>query len=520
MPRPILGGSPRPAGRHRRRDVVNQLLIILSTITFALLAGATLAMVAVSRAPGWEKVRIVAGLTATAAIYASVNAASFLMTRTRASVELVTSINFSIAALHVAGWVWYTFSDESGRWASLALRWRWLVAALAASTLAVTLTGHAITDSAVRMITVPALGVSYPIWATSAWSQVPMAVIVVALALCLRAFHRRWRAGEPGAGAQLAGFVVFFVFAFEEVLVSVGLVDFIWLAEFGFLALVLPVSLRMLERFVADARRLQVLTSALSAEVEVVAEERDAAREALAAQARFAALGRMAGGVGHEINNPLQVLLLHLEELRDAPLREEAPGAREALEQSIAAAERIGRIVAGMRAYATPSTAPLEHVRVDAVVPKALELAAAQLQRVGEVRTSLGPVPPVLADRERLTQAVVHALTNAALAVEWRERGEGWIEVRTRTSSTGDAMLEITDNGRGYPEAIRPHLGEPFVTTRAGSGSAGLGIFFIRGVVDAHGGALDLEDRRGGGAVLRIVLPPAVSDGAAPPPAR
>lgn len=499
---------------------MNQLLIILSTITCASLAGATLAMVAVSRAPGWEKVRIVAGLTATAAVYAAINATSFVMVRTRASVELVTSINLSVAALHVAGWVWYTFSDESGGWASLPRRARWLVGAVVTTALAVTLTGLAITDSAVRVIAVPSLGVRYPIWAASAWSNIPFAAIVLALATCLREFFRRWRRGVPGAGAQFAGFVVFFAFASEEVLVSMGVMDFIWLAEFGFLALVLPVSLQMLERFVADARRLQVLTSALTAEVEVVAEERDAAREALAAQARFAALGRMAGGVGHEINNPLQVLLLHLEQLRDAPLREDAPDAREALEQSIAAAERIGRIVAGMRAYAAPSSAPLEHVRLDEVVPDALARSAAQLAHVGEVRTSLAPVPPVLADRERLTQAVVHALTNAALAVEWHARGQGWIELRTRTSSTGDAVLEVADNGRGYPQEIRPHLGEPFVTTRAGAGSAGLGLFFIRGVVDAHGGALDLEDRRGGGAVLRVVLPPALADVAPARPAR
>jgi two-component system sensor histidine kinase RegB len=83
------------------------------------------------------------------------------------------------------------------------------------------------------------------------------------------------------------------------------------------------------------------------------------------------------------------------------------------------------------------------------------------------------------------------------------------VEVRTRTTTGGDALIEVRDTGSGFPASVLSRLGEPFVTTQAPGEGLGLGVFIIRGVVAAHGGTLELENPRGGGACLRILLPPA-----------
>jgi signal transduction histidine kinase len=114
----------------------------------------------------------------------------------------------------------------------------------------------------------------------------------------------------------------------------------------------------------------------------------------------------------------------------------------------------------------------------------------------------------VLGDEGKLVQAVVNAIMNAVVALE-HAAAPPHLEVLTFPSPDGDAVIEVRDNGPGFPAELLPRLGEPFVTTRATVGGSGLGLFVVRGIVDAHGGLLVLENARGGGAVLRIQLPAA-----------
>jgi C4-dicarboxylate-specific signal transduction histidine kinase len=73
-------------------------------------------------------------------------------------------------------------------------------------------------------------------------------------------------------------------------------------------------------------------------------------------------------------------------------------------------------------------------------------------------------------------------------------------------AGNGEAVIEVRDNGAGFPSELLPRLGEPFLTTRPTQRSAGLGLFIMRGVVDAQGGALELENAPEGGAVVRFRL--------------
>lgn len=467
-------------------------------------------MLAISRAPGWQRLRIVGGLAFTAGLYSLFDLLGVLYPREFVAYAWVTSANLSVAAVHVVIWLWFSYSDAQGRWRSMP-RWiQWAGLAHVAWTVTLSLTGNAIDPTHVDIVEVRWLGVRFGQPALTTPGMVSAAVSIALLGVSFVEQVRQARRGVPGARLIATGFAIFVGCGIEEVLVAAGVLDFIFLAEVGYLGIVIPVIAQFVRRFIDDAHRLQELTEALGAKVQVTTEERDAARAALAVQERFAALGRIAAGVAHEINNPLQVLTLHLEELRGSLRRSHTAEVDEALEQSLEATERIHRIVAGLGAYARPVLTPVAELAPSAIVEEALREAAPHLQSLGEVRRTFVDAPTVLGDRERLVRAVVNLLVNAATAARTPRTGVSRVEVRVRPSPTGDAVIEVCDNGPGLPRELLQRIGEPFVSTRVLEGGAGLGLFVVRGVVDAHGGVLEFENARDGGAEVRIVLPAAV----------
>lgn len=483
------------------------LVLGLALFTFALQTGAVVTAFAIARAPGWRRARILGALALTAGMYSLVDFLGALVPRTSATSALNTSINLVVAAAHISTWLWYCFGDDQGSWRTLP---RW-VRAVAIGNVAfaglVAISGQAVQPGALNVVDVPWLGVSFTNTPLSSVGTAAVVVMLSTLGLCLLEQVRHVRRGVPGARAIVAGFIFFGLCGIEEAAVAAGQLDFIFLAEVGYIGLVVPVTAQLLRRFIDDAHRLADLSARLSAEVRTATHERDAARGALAAQARFAALGRIAGGVGHEINNPLQYLSLNLEDLRDRHLIDADAEARDALAQAFEAADRIRRIVDGLRAYAQGPAPQLEAIDPRDVVLAALRVAGPQLRHLPAPRPRLDPVPRVLADEGRLVQAVVNAVVNSSLAVGNESGPRPSIEVRTFTTPAGDAVIEVRDNGPGFPSDLLPKLGEPFVSTRVTAGGTGLGLFVVRGIVEAHGGVLELENARGGGAVLRIILP-------------
>lgn len=485
------------------------VVLALSIVTLALQLGAVLTALTIARAPGWRRVRIVAALAGTAGVYSVVRMLGELLPNTAEVSGVLTSANIVVGAAHLSGWLWYTYSDGTGSWESLP---RWVrrlspgvvgVCALAA------LSGQVVASGDAVSVTVDWLHISSVRARLSPIGILVAAQLVGLLTLSLVEQVRQARRGVPGASAIVGGFVIFALCGVEEIIVAAGWFEFIYIGELGYLGLVVPVTTQLLQRFRDDARRLADLSARLSAEVLSAESERDAARETFLAQERFAALGRIASGVGHEINNPLQYLTLNLEELRDRHLADPSGEAQEALAQSFDAAERIRRIVDGMRAYARTTVPQLEPLDLRDIVRAALRKVGPQLQLLPPARQRLDPTPLVLGDEGKLVQAVVNAIVNSAFALERLAGRPPALEIRTYTAPNGEAALEVRDNGPGFPAELLPRLGEPFVTTRATVGGSGLGLFVVRGIVDAHGGTLQLENARGGGALLRILLPPA-----------
>lgn len=463
----------------------------------------------IARAPGWERVRLIALIALSGALYSAVDFWFYVSLDDLALRSLLVQVNVVVGALHASAWMRFTFSNASGSlrsmpWWARSLAIGGPLAALAALPLDVLVDRRSIVH-----VEVPWLGLDERTYGLSAIGNTLVVVILSVLVVSLVQHVRRMRRGEPGASGIVAGLTIYLLCIIEEGLVASGVVKFMYLASPGYVFAVLPLTIQLLQRFVDDARRLSELSVRLTTEVEARTVERDEARESLVQQQRLAALGRLAAGVGHEINNPLQYLLFHLEELRGTLGPEHGASVRDSLQQAIDGARRIGRVVTSLRAYGARSER-FTPINLPDVVQAALRIASPQLRHRVQIRTTLQPTPLVMGDEGQLVQMIVNPLVNAAQSLATLPEGhEAVVTVSTRTTEDGQAELSVADNGPGFDPAVLPALGEPYVTTRAQSGGTGLGLFVTRGLVAAHGGTITLENAALGGAVVRVRMPAA-----------
>ncbi len=225
---------------------------------------------------------------------------------------------------------------------------------------------------------------------------------------------------------------------------------------------------------------------------------------------------QLAADVAHELRTPLAALQAGLEELRDG-LRPADPQRLGALHDQ---ALRLGRVVRDLADLSAAESAALSLHPVDtdlaqvagaALAAHRAELSAAELT----VTTDLGAPVPVRADPDRLHQAVVNLLSNAARYCRPGDR------VALRAFSTGDtAVLEVVDTGPGIPADELPHVFDRLWRGRnahAVTGS-GIGLAVVRELITAHGGSVEAESSAGEGTTIRLRLPLLVRTGHAPEP--
>jgi signal transduction histidine kinase len=268
--------------------------------------------------------------------------------------------------------------------------------------------------------------------------------------------------------------------------------------------------------------------------------ERLALQEKLKVAERLAAVGTLAAGVAHEINNPIAFVINNM-----AVLRRDVEGlldvldrygeARESLAQSepALAAEvarlqeemdlpyfrenhgrmfdssadglrRIRTIVQNLRDFARLDEAEYKEVDLNAALRSTLEALGHELnQKALRVETSLEAIPPLPCHPGKINQLFFHILQNAIQASE----REGLIEVRTRPDGGDAVLIEIEDHGTGIRPEHVPHIFEPFFTTKPVGGGAGLGLSVSYGIVRDHGGSLEVKSTVGEGSLFRIRLP-------------
>ncbi len=251
---------------------------------------------------------------------------------------------------------------------------------------------------------------------------------------------------------------------------------------------------------------------------------------------RAIALGTLAASLAHEINNPLTYMLGHLEfvgqslgrieqSLHELPEAQRAEwGAlaeelRRSLEPVQAGTRRIADITRELRTFSRPGAAESDRADARSVVRSVLKLVGKELEARAILQVDLHETSLVRADASKLVQVVLNLLVNAMQALS----GEGPTENRIWVSSGNEGdrvVIEVSDNGPGVPPDQRERIFEPFVTTKEIGQGSGLGLFVCRNIVQGFSGLVTVDDRPGGGARFRVLLP-AVREASAPvlPPA-
>jgi len=262
---------------------------------------------------------------------------------------------------------------------------------------------------------------------------------------------------------------------------------------------------------------------------------------------RLEAVGQLAAGIAHEINNPLQYVGDHLEFVHEATsdllglvgrieawaaapgdgngaaarcgldaldlpyMKRELPDALDAIQGGV---KRIRSIVRAMKELSHPGTRDARAADINHAIESALEISASSYRTVAELDKNLAPLPQVVCYIAELGQVFLNLIVNAAHAMEGKGRGR----LTVRSAIDGDhVVISFGDTGGGIPPEIQQKIFDPFFTTKEVGRGTGQGLAIARAiVVDRHGGSLSFDSAADLGTTFVIRIP---IDGPRPRPA-
>ena len=226
---------------------------------------------------------------------------------------------------------------------------------------------------------------------------------------------------------------------------------------------------------------------------------------------KLESLGVLAGGIAHEIRNPLSSINISISSIErtcgastglDTETKEKVG---RILEQMKSAAAKMGLVVQRVMDYSKPFPPRKESVDLNGVIEEAIRLSLSTLRK-REIAVLKDLAPDLAAcrvDAQMIEQVLVNLITNACQAMEGSE-GPKLLEIASAVQD-GRIVLRVSDSGPGVPPSLREKVFDPFFTTR--KEGSGIGLSFSHRIVSDHGGSLRVDASRWGGAEFRIDLP-------------
>ena len=262
--------------------------------------------------------------------------------------------------------------------------------------------------------------------------------------------------------------------------------------------------------------------------------ERKIAEQRLAASEHLESIGRLAAGVAHEINTPIQYLNDSVYFIRDAmqdllahnaklaaalpvppepdedieDLKRELPPALDRVVDGLA---RIAEIVRSMKEFSHVDQREMARIDLNRAINSTLVIARSEYKYIAEMKTDFQDLPLVTCHGGQVNQVVLNLVVNAAHAIADKNKARGTTEKGLITVTTrienGFAVISIGDTGGGIPEAIRKRIFEPYFTTKEVGRGTGQGLSIAHNVIKAHGGKLDFVTELGKGTTFNVRLP-------------
>lgn len=465
---------------------------------------ATLALT-ISRAPGWRELRSFALVAITAAAYCFFDLVHVVPVSPS---TISIGEGFALASTFFYGLAWIRHLAIVDRRPLRRIERGAIVVGTGMAVLAV-IPGVLIGPPH-RSVHVEWFGVTYTTATATPLGMVCIALMLLGVFVAAFGGGRRWRDGWhariPMLGAvalALAG--VSDTLSYERIIAMPAMVEAVTIVVVGVMGAAYA------RRFIADAGRLEALSTKLEQEVAARTDELLKAQSVAAHHERLAGLGRIAAGVAHEINNPTMVIQQSLDRIRTlvADQAVVTPELETRLERSRAATQHIADIArqlleSGRRPPA--DNANTTAFSVAAVVAKAVT-AASVIAPALSIKVSVAETLAARGAPRLLEQVLLNLLINAAHATKDAAGGSRAHIVAERRD--GQIRVTVTDNGPGIAEEVRDRLFEPFSTTKPVGQGTGLGLAVSRSLMSQQGGDVFVANSSSKGTAMALELPAA-----------
>ncbi|WP_197439562.1 ATP-binding protein [Calycomorphotria hydatis] len=243
--------------------------------------------------------------------------------------------------------------------------------------------------------------------------------------------------------------------------------------------------------------------------------ERNAAQEQVNRIGRVNAMGEMASGLAHELNQPLGAIANYIEGslVKMSTESFDLSEIRHALSNALGATIRAGKMIRGIRRFVSRGENSQQISDVGSLIEESVEFLRDSADRSGiEIRTHLAPnLPPITCDGLQIQQVVMNLVQNSIDALKMLQRKVGTVDVKVTYVAGRDVRVSVTDSGEGVPEELRPRIFEPYYSTRADG--MGMGLTICRSIIESHQGKIGVSSIADGSSEFYFTIPVGASIG-------